>query len=63
MDAAENKRVAGRYIIRGHFDDPESTECGWIPFGTSGVSPSRPGEPGPVLICRGQFVVTDAQPQ
>jgi hypothetical protein len=54
-------RVEGRFVIRGHFDDPKSDECGWIAFGTSGLEPSRPGEPGPVLICRQQFVVTAAE--
>jgi hypothetical protein len=53
--------VTGRYVVHGHFDDPRSAECGWIPFGTSGP-PLLPGEPGPVLVCRGIFFVTSVQP-
>ena len=50
-----------RYRVRGHFDDPESIRCGWILFGTSGMSPKDPGEHGPVFTCRQLFVVTHVE--
>lgn len=58
---ADANHVAGRYLVRGHFDDPGSAGCGWIPFGTSGLQPQHPGESGPVLICRQLFVVTSVE--
>jgi hypothetical protein len=48
----------GWYEVRGHFDDPESTACSWIPFGTSLTSPSGHPDPGAVIACRQAFVVT-----
>jgi hypothetical protein len=52
--------VVGFYDIRGHYDDPESAACSWIPFGTFTQTPSGHPDPGAVMGCRESFVVTGA---
>jgi hypothetical protein len=52
--------LTGFYEIRGHFDDPESAACSWIPFGTFTQAPSGHPDPGAVMACRRSFVVTAA---
>ncbi len=49
----------GEFDVTGHFSDGESSSCGSIPFGTSGVMPSAP-EAWAVRFCRQFFVVTEA---
>jgi hypothetical protein len=49
--------VRGEYVLHGHFDDEEAHGCGWIPMGVSLSAPTTP-EPGAVLFCRTNFVVT-----
>ena len=51
---------AGRFEVRGHFDDPEAKTCSPIPFGVSVTTPVGPPEPAAVLACRRMFVVTAA---
>ncbi len=48
-----------RYHVRGHFDDPESAACGWIPFGVTVDRPVGTPNPEAVSLCRQLFVVTD----
>lgn len=52
--------VSGEYQLNGHFDDPDSRLCGWIPIGVSHSSPTTP-DPVPVIWCRQNFVVTSIQ--
>lgn len=54
--------VSGRYLVRGHFDDPEARTCSMLPIGVSVTSPIGPPDPEAVLACRQMFVVTDVQP-
>jgi len=51
--------VSGRYLVRGHFDDPEAQGCRVIPFGTDPVFiPADAGDPGSIMGCRQMFVVS-----
>lgn len=50
--------ITGRYLVRGHFDDPEAHNCTFIPLGTSPEPPVGPPEPGAVAWCRQMFVVS-----
>lgn len=53
--------VAGRYRVRGHFDDPEAKTCSMLPIGVSTTSPIGPPDPEAVLACRQMFVVTEVE--
>jgi hypothetical protein len=48
--------LAGTYLVRGHFDDPESNNCGFYQFATSILE--HVGDAAPVMECRKQFVAT-----
>lgn len=50
--------LSGRFLVRGHFDDPEAQNCAPVAFGTN--SPTGPPEPGTVMACRQMFVVSTA---
>jgi hypothetical protein len=54
--------VMGRFLVRGHLDDPQAQNCTTIPFGTSLNTAAGPPEPGPVLSCRQMFVVSTVTP-
>lgn len=47
-----------RFHVRGHFDDPESAACGWIPFGVTVDRPIGTPNPEAVSLWRQLFVVT-----
>ncbi|MEX2547197.1 MAG: hypothetical protein WD830_05340 [Chloroflexota bacterium] len=49
----------GRFLVRGHFDDPEAQFCYSIPFGTPpSTTPNQPPHPGAVVRCRQMFIVS-----
>lgn len=50
--------MSGRFLVRGHFDDPQAQSCAPVAFGTN--SPTGPPEPGTVMVCRQMFVVSSA---
>jgi len=54
--------VDGRYLVRGHFDDPEAQNCSRIPFGTDPSGAIGPPEPAAVIACRQHFVVSNVTP-
>jgi hypothetical protein len=59
LEAPRSDLIAGRYLVRGHFDDAEAQGCRVIPFGTDPVfTPSDEGDPGSILNCRQMFVVS-----
>lgn len=47
-----------RYIVRGHFDDPEARSCIWVRFGPLINGPITLDDAAAVIGCREQFVVT-----
>lgn len=53
--------IAGRYRVRGHFDDPEARTCSMMPIGVSVTSPIGPPDPDAVMACRQMFVVTEVE--
>jgi hypothetical protein len=58
LEAPPVDSITGRYLVRGHFDDPEAQNCYSIEFGTPlSNSPGEPPEPGAVMACRQMFVV------
>jgi len=59
LEAPPVNSITGRYLVRGHFDDPEAHNCYSIEFGTP--LSNAPGElpaPGAVTACRQMFVVS-----
>ena len=51
--------ITGRYLVRGHFDDPEAQGCYSIPFGTPpSAFPGESPDPEAVMGCRQMFVVS-----
>jgi hypothetical protein len=61
LEAPPVDSISGRYLVRGHFDDPEAQNCYSIEFGTPlSNSPGEPPEPGAVMACRQMFVVSNA---
>lgn len=50
--------AAGRYAVRGHFDDPEARSCAWIKFGPLITGPVTLDDASAVMSCRELFVVT-----
>lgn len=53
--------VAGRYLVRGHFDDPEARFCSMLPIGVSVRGPIGPPDPEAVIQCRQLFVVSEVE--
>lgn len=52
--------LSGRFLVRGHFDDPEAQNCGSIPFETFPNPANQPPEPATIMACRQMFVVSNA---
>jgi hypothetical protein len=57
----QNETYRGAFEVRGHFDDPESSTCYAVPFGSSVEGGRSPGDPGAIVECRLLFVVTSAE--
>ncbi len=54
--------IQERHVVRGHFDDPESTHCVGTSFGVGIGTNTGPGEPAAAAICRTSFVVDEVLP-
>jgi hypothetical protein len=52
--------ITGTYEVAGHFDDLAAQGCRWMPIGVSLNAPGGPPDPGAVMTCRQDLVVTSA---
>lgn len=52
--------ITGTYEAVGHFEDLAAKGCRWMPIGVSLNAPGGPPDPGAVMTCRQDFVVTSA---
>jgi hypothetical protein len=61
LEAPPVDTFTGRFLVRGHYDDPEAQGCHTIPLGAPPpTTPTEPPDPGAVLSCRQMFVVSNA---
>jgi hypothetical protein len=60
LEAPPADTFTGRFLVRGHFDDPEAQGCHTIPLGAPvPITPTEAPDPGAVLSCRQMFVVSN----